>query len=197
MEDNQLIHGILSKDPEVLEYLVKNHQDKIYRLCLQYVHNDEEAQDIVQEVFITVIEKIENFRGESKFSTWLYSVTVFTAIGYLRKKQRKKESSFDELTLNNQEKEVSQKDVLSNDPLPEDSTLQKEARMILYQAIDELPLDYKTVFILKELEGLSIKEIQQSVPLSEPAIKTRLHRARLHLRSKLSGYFPEYHSDGN
>lgn len=199
MTDEELIQGILNRDDKAIEYMVKEYENKIFRLARQYVRTDEEAYDIMQDVFITVLEKVQNFRQESKFSTWLYSVTAFTAIGHIRKKKRKNETSIDEMAHKLQiepDHIINRKafrESAWHNPL-ENKALQKESEEVLMKAIADLPSDYRTLFILKELEGLSIAEIQETVPLSVPAIKTRLHRARLYLRKQLADYFHEFNS---
>jgi len=195
LDEKTLVEEIKKGNEEAIRKFFLEYRDKVFRLSLQYVKREDEAYDLSQEVFKTLIEKIHNFREESKLSTWLYSVTVFTAISYLRKK--KKETSLEELSQNNQSKQDSLIDKYSskkkseNENPIEESLLNREAKKNLMEAIHNLPEDYKTIFILKELEGLSIKEIQKIVDISIPAIKTRLHRARLHLREKLKDYFYE------
>ncbi len=194
--DQQLIEGIKNKDRTVITEFVREYQNRIFRLCMQYMRSEDEALDMVQEVFATILEKITAFRQESKLSTWIYSITVFTCIGYLRKKKKKNETSYDENPHNNQSDsdyllgKYSHLDLTDARPL-EDDLLKKEAREVLMKEVHALPNDYKTIFILKELEGLSIKEIQNTVPISISAIKTRLHRARIYLRNKLVEYFTE------
>ena len=201
IDETALIEGIKRNDPQIIRDFVQEYQGKIFRLCLQYVHNEDEAYDMVQEVFVTLLRKIENFRGESKLSTWLYSVTVFTCIGYLRKKRKKNESSFDDLSPNNYDtdflmgKWVNQTLKQNKNPLESD-LMKKEAAEVLQKEIQNLPYDYKAIFILKELEGLSIKEIRKTIPISIFAIKTRLHRARLYLRDKLGVYSNEFEKNG-
>ena len=194
--DAEFIAGLKARDNEVISRFVKEYQDKMFRLCMQYLRNEDDALDMIQEVFATVIEKIEGFRGDSKLSTWIYSITVFTCIGYLRKKKRKKETSYDAST-NDEDNDreyflakLMEKELSKNSP-QEDGLLQKEAGQLLMKEIGKLPEHYKNVFILKELEGMSVKEVQKVIPIGQSAIKTRLHRARLHLRDRLVDYFDE------
>ena len=197
-DDKVFIDGIVNNDDKVVREFVQSFQNKIFRLCIKYVHNEDEALDMVQDVFGVILKKIEQFRGDSRLSTWIYSITVFTCIGYLRKKKKKNETSIDEYTQNSDIdseyllNKYTYKEMKAN-PL-EDGELRKESERVLMKEIENLPVDYKAVFILKELEGLSIKEIQSSISISEAAIKTRLHRARLYLRNKLVQYFEEYKS---
>ena len=202
-QDAELVNHIKSGNELEIRKFIVEYQDKIFRLCMQYMRNEDEAYDMVQEVFLTMLEKIDNFKGESKLSTWLYSITVFTCIGQLRKKKKKFVSSLDEPALNEQNKLENQ--ILTSEWInqtveqvynpQENLVLRDESMNLLMKEIHDLPADYKTVFILKELENLSIKEIQKTVPISISAIKTRLHRARLFLRNRLTDYYSEYQND--
>jgi len=200
--EEELVTQIKLGNPHAIETFFKQFSNKVFRLCMQYLKNEEEAYDMVQDVFATLIAKIHNFKGESKLSTWLYSMTVFSCIGYLRKRNKKNETSIDEVTQNDQSKHelFFSKDVGLDaeqyNPTSDD-LINKEDYGVLYREIFNLPADYKAIFILKELERLSIKEIQDIVSISIPAIKTRLHRARLYLRKRLEVHFPEYAQKDN
>ncbi len=197
MPDEKLIELFITKnDQSAFEEVVNRYGNKIYGLAFRITHNHHSAEEIIQEVFLTLIKKIGTFRGESKFSSWLYRVTVNTSYMHLRAEKR-----------HGHESDVSLEDYVPYDEngslagrvkakdwsnRPDEALLSKEAIEIIEKAVNELPESYRVIFHLSDIEGLSNEETAEILGLSVPAVKSRLHRARLFLRDKLSDYFYEW-----
>jgi len=195
LPDEELVKlFIQDKNTEALTKLLNRYLDRIYRCALRITRNQSDAEEVVQEVFLTLVKKLDTFRGESKFSSWLYRITINASYMHIRA-EKKHES---ELSLDNyapyDERGTLMGKVASKDwsDKPEEVLLSKEAIDIIEKAIDELPEPYRIVFHLRDIEGLSNEEVAKVLELSVPAVKSRLHRARLFLRDKLSDYFFEW-----
>ena len=169
--------------------LVKRYEKKIYNLAYRIMGNREDASDVLQETFLQVFKKLAGFKGKAKFSTWLYRITVNMCLMRKRKRKKREIVSLDVPILTKKEDEIKRelRDDWSESPL---ATLEnKEVKKTLSEAIDLLPEEYKTVFLLRGLNGMSNEEIAEVLKISLPAVKSRLHRARLFLRDSLSQYF--------
>jgi len=190
VEGEEFLEKLKNNDEEAFSILMKTLQDRIYNLALRIVRNAEEAEEILQETFLSVFDKIDSFQGKSKLSTWIYAIASNAALSKIRKKSNETVTFDDENSLNldtfllRNAKEKFQID--KNDTL-----VLKELREKLDSAIDSLPDGYRELFILKEIEMLHIKEIAQILNLNPGVVKTRLHRARLQLRAILSEYWSE------
>lgn len=188
MDEMKLVEKAKSGDTKAFEELIRRTQDKIYNLGLKILGNKEDAADILQETYIKAYESLPNFEGRSSFSTWLYRIATNFALMKLRKDKYKK-ISIDEIKEASDGKyklEIS--DWSTN---PHFQYKNEELKEILNEAINNLPPKYKTIFILHDIEGLSLSEISEILSLSISTIKTRIHRSRLYLREKLSEYFKE------
>ncbi|MCH7519152.1 MAG: sigma-70 family RNA polymerase sigma factor [Candidatus Dadabacteria bacterium] len=181
-------------DESAFDGIVSRYADKIYGFALRITRNSSDAEEVFQEVFLTLTKKLDTFRGESKFSSWLYRVTVNASYMYLRS-QKKYESN---ISLENyypyDEKGTLMGRVMEKDwsSRPDIIIFSKEALEIIDKSINELPESYRTVFHLRDIEGLSNEEVADILEISIPAVKSRLHRARLFLRDRLSDYFHEW-----
>ena len=176
-------------DAGAFEVLFHRYQQRVMRIVCAIVKNPMEAEEAVQDVFSTIFEKIAGFRGESSLATWIHRIAVNAAL--LRKRRDKSGASvsLDETALaagvDGQVVEG------AHAPLPrtDDPVLQEEARSVIRAAITRLDRKYRTVLILRDVEGLSTEGTARIMDLGVPAVKTRLHRARLSLREALAGYF--------
>jgi RNA polymerase sigma-70 factor (ECF subfamily) len=187
MNEIELVEKAKLGDTKAFEELMRRTQDKIYNLGIKFFGNKEDAADLLQETYIKAYESLPNFEGRSSFSTWLYRIATNFALMKLRKEKMKK-VSIEEL------KEISDgsKDSIDFYDWSENPYLHyknEELKEILNEAINSLPPKYKTIFILHDIEGLSIQEVAKILSLSVPTVKTRIHRSRLYLREKLSEYF--------
>lgn len=169
--------------------MVDEYYGIIYRLGLRMLNNPQDAEDILQETFLKAFRHLNSFDGRSKLSTWLYRIATNEALMFLRRKQPHLVSIEEPSGTEAEESEPLQ--IVDWCCIPEDELLSAEARLHLDDAVSQLPHSLKVVFILREIEGLSTRETADILELSETAVKTRLSRARLHLREDLTGYYAE------
>jgi RNA polymerase sigma-70 factor (ECF subfamily) len=193
--DDELVELFVKENNQgAFEEIFNRYVDKIYGISLRITRDPARAEEVLQEVFLTLITKADTFRGEAKFSSWLYRVTVNTSFMHLRA-EKKYEST---LSLENyvpyDEKGTLMGRIKAKDwsSRPDILIFRKEGLELIEKAINELPESYRVVFHLRDVEGLSNEEISNILDLSIPAVKSRLHRARLFLRDKLSDYFDEW-----
>lgn len=193
LTDEELVRAfLLDQDEEAFNEIVSRYTDKIYRLTLKITRNPSDAEEVLQEVFLILIEKLYTFREDSKFSTWLYRVAANAS--YLNLKAKKKyvnNVSLEDYAPYDEDgilKGIQTKD-WSN--LPDEVLLSQEGAEIIEKAVNELPEPYRVVFHLRDVEGLKNEEVGEILGLSLPAVKSRILRARLFLRDKLSDYFYE------
>ncbi len=190
-DDETLVRLYLhSEDEWAFNEIVNRYSCKIYRQALKFTKDERNADDILQEVFLTLVEKLETFRNESKFSTWLYSLTKNTSLMYLRKhKKYQSEVYLQDDTYS----EESARYVIPVEDwrfIPDQILIQEKKREKVDKAMMEIPEIYRTVLRLKDMEGHSSKEVSKLLGLSVAAVKSRVLRARLQIKEKLSGYNP-------
>lgn len=183
------LEKLQSGDIDELTKMVNIHTDQIYRVALRMLNNETEAEDVLQETFIKAINSIGKFEGRSNLSTWLYRIAVNESLMYIRK--RKPEVSVIHDDEDEDAEGISSSQIVDWCCLPESEFMSSETREILDNAIHELPENLRSVFILRDIEGLSITETAQTLDLSETNVKTRLLRARMKLREELSVYFSD------
>lgn len=190
-DERALVAASRDGDPAALEALVESHQDRVYSFAMRMCRNVEDAKDILQDTFLGVIRSIREFREESKFSTWLYRIA---ANACLKKRRRgvhdptpEQELSLDDL-MPRPDAEGRKPEIPDWSGDAERALLQGELSARMENAIDKLPRDYKIVLVLRDVEGLSAEETAQALGLSVPAVKSRLHRARVFVRRELADY---------
>ena len=184
------IEALRAGDRSQFARLVDAYSGRLHRLALKMLGNEPDAEDVLQNTFMKAFQHIGDFEGRSSLSTWLYRIASNEALMLLRKKLP--ETTFTDSLAGNEEESVA-------DPiqftdwccLPEREFLNTESRTALDRAVRNLPETLRIVFVLRDIEELSIRETSQVLGLSETAVKTRLLRARLHLREELSSYFDE------
>jgi RNA polymerase sigma-70 factor (ECF subfamily) len=170
------------------EELVRRYQDKAYRLAWSMVKNESDANDVVQEAFLNMYRKLDTFEGNSQFGSWIYRVIVNAALMKLRKQKRRSEVSIDDDETEFREDDYYVMSAPEWRVRADEAAENAELRERIIEAVDELEPKYETVFLLKEVEGLSLKEIADVLDLTVAAVKSRLHRARLYLRATLERY---------
>jgi len=187
--DAALLEKLRRGDPDAPELLVATFGDRVYRLAIRITSNEQDAEEVVQDALWTAARKIHTFKGESAFGSWLYRITANAAYQKLRGRRGKShEVSWEDLlpTFDATGQHV---DLISDwSGKIEEPALQSELREVLTSAIDALPADYRTAFLMHDVEGLSNPEIAQALDISLPAVKSRVHRSRLFLRQRLAGY---------
>lgn len=181
-----------TESEETFNEIVNRYGDKIFRLAIRITHNQSDAEEVLQEVFVTLIEKLDTFREESKFSTWLYRVAANTSFMHLRtEKKYVNDISLEYYVPYHEYGKLKGVEIKDWSNRPDEVLLSTEAMGIIDKMINELPELSRIVVHLRDIEGLSNGEVAGVLGLSIPAVKSRLHKARLFLRDKLSDYFCE------
>ena len=188
--DEELVARARNKDFAAFEELLDRYEDKVFRLAYRFVRNETEAKEILQDTFLSIWRKLDTFKGDSLFSSWLYRVAANTALMRLRSQRRHPEVSTEDLPAGFLDERRDLPAVGENWSRRPDEQLQSdELRRHIQAAVDALPELYRTVFLIRDVEGLSTEETAEVLGVSIPTVKTRLHRARLALREAISGYF--------
>lgn len=182
-----LVQKAKAGDVEAFSELIERYERKIFRLARNITQNQEDAEDVLQDVFLKAFTHLTGFEGNSKFYTWLVRIAVNESLMKLRKRKADKEVSLDEPVDTGEEEVVREVAVWEN--TPEQRFSQTEIRGILDRSIAELEPIYRTVFQLRDVDELSTEETAEALDLSIPAVKSRLLRARLQLREKLTRQF--------
>jgi RNA polymerase sigma-70 factor (ECF subfamily) len=167
--------------------LLRRYERKIFRLALHITQNREDAEDVLQESFLKAYEHLDQFQGQSKFYTWIVRIAVNQALMKLRKRKSDRSVSLDE-TIDTGEDNLT-REIAAWDENPEQQYSRDELQRILTSSIDGLAPIYRAVFVLRDIDGLSTEEAAEALELSVPAVKSRLLRARLQLREKLTRFF--------
>jgi RNA polymerase sigma-70 factor (ECF subfamily) len=186
--DAGLIERLKAGDQEALEKVFNLYSSKLYNVALRILGGDApDSEEVIQDVFLTAFRKAHMFQGNSQFSTWLYRLTVNAALGRIRRSKKAKEVAYEEFLPKFQDDGHHQvRPVVDWSDTLDERYAKNETRTLIARALEQLkPVD-KTVIVLSDLEGLSDKEIAGATGLTVSAVKTRLHRARLFLRGKLS-----------
>lgn len=184
-DDLELVTRTRAGDRASFDELVNRHAAKIFRLARHITRNDAEAEDVLQDAFYKAYTRLDQFNADAQFYTWLVRITVNEALMRLRKRRNSKTVSLD-AELETDDGSL-QREAVSPDDDPEQEYSRDETRKMLEDAIDSLDESYRTVFVLRDVEGLSTQETADMLKLSVSAVKSRLLRARLQLRDKLKG----------
>lgn len=193
-DEHDLIDASRAGDSGALEELVRSHQARVYSFAMRMCRNVEDAKDILQETFLGMLRSIKEFRGESKFTTWLYRIASNACL----KKRRRgvfepepdQELSLDEL-MPRAGPDGRKPEIADWSQDAEGALLRGELSEQMEAALDRLPREYKIVLVLRDVEGFSAEETAEMLKLSVPAVKSRLHRARVFVRRELAGYFQD------
>ena len=192
--EEALVRDFQGGDLEAYDKIADIYQKKIYGLSFNLTRNQMDAQDVTQEVLLTLFRKIHTFQGKSAFSSWVYRITLNASYMKLRSKKKEPNVSIDELMPSFNGAGFQQEKIQDWSENTESLLFTNETRDVINKAIDLLPEKEKVVFLLRDVEGLSTEKAGEILDLTVPAVKSRLHRARLFLRKKLSSYFEEFSS---
>ena len=187
--DAALVEALRREDPEAPEQLVETFGDRVYRLALRITGSNEDAEEAAQDALWTAARKIGTFKGESAFGSWLYRIAANAAYQKLRaRKAKSREIGMDDVlpTLDDDGRHFEPMADWSD--RVDEQALQGELRRVLSDAIDGLPPDYRTALVLHDVEGLSNPDIAETLGISLPAVKSRVHRSRLFVRKQLADY---------
>jgi RNA polymerase sigma-70 factor (ECF subfamily) len=192
--DEVLVARARVKDEAAFEELVSRYEDKLYRLAMRFVRNETDAQEILQEAFLSAWRNLPTFEGRAQFGSWMYRVTVNEALMLLRSRNRHPEVTVDDVeptALNDAVAESGQtlRGGADWSQRADEQLQSQEMRKHIQDSVDALPEGLRTVFLLRDVEELSTEDTAEMLGLSVPAVKTRLHRARLALRVAIGRYF--------
>ena len=183
------LEALIAGDRAEFARLVDEYSSPIYRLGLRMLGNSQDAEDVLQNTFINALTHIQKFEGRSSIATWLYRIASNEALMLLRKK--KPEVNLGDVEGGDDDEDLRPRQFVDWSALPEDELLSGEGKNFLDETIQTLPESMRIVFLLRDVEGLSIKETADALDLTETNVKTRLLRARVYLREKLSVYYGE------
>jgi len=183
------LEALIAGDRAEFARLVDEYSSPIYRLGLRMLGNSQDAEDVLQNTFINALTHIQKFEGRSSLATWLYRIASNEALMMIRKK--KPEVNLDDAEGGDEDEDLKPTQFVDWSALPEDELLSGEGKKFLDEAINTLPESLRIVFLLRDVEGLSIKETADALNLTETNVKTRLLRARMALREGLSTYYGE------
>lgn len=188
-DEAALIEALLAGDKHACAGMVKQHGSQMYSVALRIMGDADEAEEAVQEAFISACGKMTSFEGRSKLSTWLYRITTNAALMRLRK-HRADVVSLDEPRMSD-EGELLPRQLGDWTIDPSRQALSQELRQVMEEAVESLPPSLRAAFVLRDIHGLSTQEAAEALEISETALKVRLHRARLALRERLAGYLAD------
>jgi len=183
-DEAKMIAAILAGDTRLFHDLIRPYERSVYVMAVSMLKNEADAEDVAQEAFLKAFRSLSSFRAESKFSTWLVSITLNEARGRLRRGQTAKMESLDD--TENEQSHVSPAVLTDWREIPSEALERQEVRLILQEAIVNLPPIYREVFLLRDVEELSVNESSEALGISIASVKVRLHRARMKLQKKLA-----------
>ncbi len=181
MNEKEIIEKAQSGDRQALSDLIRRYEQTVYNFSFKICRNKEKAENTMQETFLSMVKSLSQFTGSSKLSTWLYTVVSNHCL-MMARSQKKHEYT----PIEDDENLINDKDVADWSVSPGNVTENNELKEMLDKAISKLEPDYRIVFLLRDVEGLSTEETGEIVNLSVPAVKSRLHRARAFLRNELN-----------
>ena len=185
--DVGLVERVRGGDVSAYDELVRKYERQVFRIAQRITQNREDAEDVTQDTFVKGFEKLDQFQGNSKFYTWLVRIAVNESLMRLRKRRTGRMVSIDEDVVTDEGSVP--RDLADWAPDPEQNYSQSELHQILEKTIKGLPPGFRVVFELRDVQGLSTEETAEALGLSIPAVKSRLLRARLQLRERLTRYF--------
>ncbi|MBI2429703.1 MAG: RNA polymerase sigma factor [Ignavibacteriales bacterium] len=188
LKDDQIIVSILNGNKNNYELLMRRYNERLYRIGISILKNDEETEDAMQETYIKAYQHLNKFKRQSQFSTWLSRIMINESLANLKRK--KHHAEYSEVESDTQYGIVQQA-TASNSATPEKQMLQKELKNILEHAIQQLPQKYQTVFVMREIEGMNVQETAECLNISSENVKVRLHRAKEILKTQIRSFSQE------
>lgn len=188
-DESVLIEALLAGDKRACAWLVKAHSNQMYGVALRITGDPSDAEEVVQDAFISACNKVIHFEGRSKLSTWLYRITTNAALMRLRRR-RDDTVSLDEPQATD-EGEILPRELGDWTVDPSRMALSQELLQVMEEAVESLPASLRAAFVLRDLQGLNTQEAAEALDITESALKVRLHRARLLLRERLAGYLSD------
>lgn len=192
MNEQELINALKQGHESAYKTIVNNYQLNVYNTCIGILNDEDAAKDISQDVFIELFRSINKFRGDSKLSTWLYRIAINKSLNHIRDNKKHSLTRSIQRFFSSKEKEesIELEDLSSRSPI--DIFEQEEHSSALKKAIEKLPANQKTAFVLKNYDDLSYKEITQIMNLSMSSVESLIHRARKNLQKELAEYYNSF-----
>ncbi|WP_010252495.1 RNA polymerase sigma factor [Acetivibrio cellulolyticus] len=184
-KERNLVEKSKSGDVEAFEQLIESCQKKVFNIAYRMIGNYDDANELAQEVFIKAFRSIKKFKGDSLFSTWIYKVTANVCLDEIRRRKKKMVVSLDE-EIEYSDGEV-KRQIADNAPTPDIAAETNEVKNAVNKSIQELPEDYKSIIILRDIQGFSYEEISKIFNCPEGTVKSRINRARQALKKILQG----------
>jgi RNA polymerase sigma-70 factor (ECF subfamily) len=184
--DTELVKGIANKEESCFEELLAKYGSKVLNLALRITRNQEDAEEILQDVFITVFSKVNSFEHKSQFSSWLYRVTMNSSFMKIRSRNRRRAVYLEDIESSTRQNWVGHRTEMFDIDF---MSSRHELRSAIETAIKDLPEDYRAIFVLRDIDGLSNEAVGKVLQLSVPAVKSRLHRSRLLMRQQLKKHY--------
>jgi RNA polymerase sigma-70 factor (ECF subfamily) len=179
-----MIASVLAGEIQLYHDLIRPYERSVYVMALSYMKNAADAEDVAQEAFVRAFRKLSSFRAESKFSTWLISITINEARTRLRRQALVRMEPLDQLP--DEDKGISPALLRDWREIPSEAVEREEVRVLIQRAVEQLPEIYRQVFLLRDVEELTISETAEALNISIPSVKVRLHRARMMLQKQLA-----------
>jgi RNA polymerase sigma-70 factor, ECF subfamily len=180
LSDEEIVDRVSSGDTALYEVLMRRYNQRLFRIIRSILRDEDEAEDVIQDAYVRAYASLHQFAGRAKFSTWLTKIAIHEASSRLRKRKR-----MDDVPAIAGQESHGMEDMKSSDPDPERETLRREAVFFLERAVDQLPSRYRPVFVLRDIENMSIAETASCLELTEQTVKVRLLRARDMIRQEL------------
>ncbi len=178
LSDEEVVARVLGGETALFELIMRRHNQRLYRVARSIVRHDQEAEDVLQQAYVAAYTHLDQFAGDARFSTWLTRITIHQALGRVRQRTRLHEVDLDE-------GESKMSDLATGATSPEDAVSGRELQQLIEEAVDELPETYRTAFMLREVQQLSVAETAACLDISEENVTIRVHRARAMLRRSM------------
>ena len=191
MTDRELIHGIIQRDNEVFKEVVCLYENNVIRTCYSLVHDDQDARDLAQEVFIEILNSAESFRGDAKLSSWIYRIAINKSLNYVKQQKRRQFLSRIGLRSAGSDEDHGNLPADINQLNAEEAMTEKEIRMVLHLALGKLPVNQRIAFTMCKYEKLSYQEIAEVMNVSVSSVESLIHRAKTNLRNRLEIFYRE------
>jgi RNA polymerase sigma-70 factor (ECF subfamily) len=184
--DIELVQGVTLGEESCFTELMERYGTKVFNLAMRITRNQEDAEDILQDVFITVFKKVASFQHKAQFSSWLYRIAMNSSFMKIRSRNRRRTVSMEDVEPGIQQNWVGNRTEMFDVDF---MSSRHELREAIQKAVEQLPEDYRAIFVLRDIDGLSNEAVSRVLQLSVPAVKSRLHRSRLMMRQQLKGHY--------
>lgn len=195
LTDNQLVENVINGDDSAFEQLIARYESRIFSIAMRYTHSQQDSEEILQDVFISVYRNLASFEGKSAFSSWLHRITINATFMKIRKLKQNKSECVEDLNTNLKQEYYEAKSI--NSSRADTKCMNDQLKTALADAISALPEEYGKIYVMRDVDGLSNQEVSDLLKVSIPAVKSRLHRARLMLRKKLKNVWAEFEKYGS